>query len=415
MNKYTNSNHIFIDATITSTTSVAVASGCSFKGTYTATAQSDLDALSTCDAIKGDVYITGSIGAGSIANVKAIYGDLIISNATELSTFSADSITAISGELDMESLTILSQFSMGSLISVGAINWVTLPALIQTGFKVVTDCNSIYISDTQLSSLDGLNPVNVETYNINNNLNLASIDSDVQTVSKALSISHNGDQTEVKFDDLKWANNLTFYSVASISLASLQAINESAGFFESSVSALKFPLVATVGGDLTIENNDDLEKIDFSNLTTIGGGFVIENNTELKTINNLGDLKTVTGAVVLKGDFDKCSLPSLKTVRGAFTVDTTGDFSCSDFDKLSKEGYIRGDYSCKASSSSSSVSGTKTSTSSKTGSASSDSSSTSSGSSSSSSSSSSKAGAAEILVSPASVFGTAAALLIALF
>jgi len=374
-----------------------------------------LDALSSCDAIKGDIYITGGISAGSIANVKAVYGDLIISNATKLSTFSADSISAISGELNMESLTILSEFSMGSLISAGAINWVTLPALIQTGFKQVTDCNSIYISDTQLSSLDGLNPTNVETFDINNNLNLASITSDVQTVSKALSISHNGDQTEVKFDDLKWANNLTFYSVTSISMASLEAINASAGFFESSVSSLKFPLVATVGGDLTIENNDDLEKIDFSNLTTIGGGFVIENNTELKTIDNLDDLKTIDGAVVLKGDFDKCSIPNLKTVRGAFTVDSTGDFSCSAFDKVSKEGYIRGDYNCKASSSSSAASKTKTSSSSKTGSASSESGSASSDSSSSSKTSSSKAGAAELLVSPVSVFGTAIAVLFALF
>ncbi|QPG76146.1 hypothetical protein FOA43_003532 [Brettanomyces nanus] len=395
-----------IYATLTSTTSVNVASGCSFSKTYTATAQADLDSLASCDAIKGDVYITGDLGTGSIANVKAIYGDLIISNATELASFAADSIAAISGELKLESLTILSELSMGSLNSVGAINWVTLPALIDTGLTQVTDCNSIYISDTQLSSLDGLNPINVETYNINNNLNLASIDSEIQTISQALSISHNGDETELVFDELQWANNLTFYSVSSISMSSLQSINESAGFFESSVEALKFPLVTKVGGDLTIENNEDLQELDFGNLTSIGGGLVIENNTELKSIENFDDLKSVTGAVVLVGEFDNCTMSDLKTVRGAFEVDTTGDFDCTDFNKLAKQGNIQGDFECKASTSSSSISGSKTSSS--TSSEGSDSSS------STASSSSSKGDAANIAVNCAPIWGTFAAFVVAL-
>ncbi|VEU24438.1 DEKNAAC105499 [Brettanomyces naardenensis] len=393
-----------LNATLTSTTSVAVASGCSFSKTLTVTAQAQLDALASCEAIKGDIYITGDLGTGSIANVKAIYGDLSIFNATLLASFAADSIGAISGELSLESLTILSQLSFGSLTSVGAINWVTLPALVDTGLNQVTDCNSIYISDTQLSSLEGLNPTNVETYNINNNLNLASIDSEIETVSNALSISHNGDNTEVAFDGLQWANNLTFYSVSSISMPNLQAINQSAGVFESSVESLKFPLVQSVGADLTIENNKDLTDLEFANLTSVGGGFVVVNNTDLKSIGSLSNLKSVTGAVDVEGDFDNFTLPALKTVRGAFTVVSTGDFDCSDFEKLSKQGSIQGDFECKAGSSSSSSSSTKTSSSSSTGS-----------SSSSSSSSSSKGAAAELEIRPVSILGTFVALMFALF
>lgn len=195
-----------LETTLASTTSINVASGCSFKSAFTATAQSDLDRLTGCEGIQGDVIITGDLGSASIANVKAIYGDLQIYNATNLQSFAADSIGTITGSLKLHGLTVLSSLSFGSLNSVGAINWVTLPNLVETGLSQVTDCNSILISDTQLSDLKGINPVNVEIFNVNNNLNLASISSNIETVSNALTVAFNGHDTEVEFNDLQWAD-----------------------------------------------------------------------------------------------------------------------------------------------------------------------------------------------------------------
>ena len=408
-----------LETTLASTTSINVASGCSFKSAFTATAQSDLDRLTGCEGIQGDVIITGDLGSASIANVKAIYGDLQIYNATNLQSFAADSIGTITGSLKLHGLTVLSSLSFGSLNSVGAINWVTLPNLVETGLSQVTDCNSILISDTQLSDLKGINPVNVEIFNVNNNLNLASISSNIETVSNALTVAFNGHDTEVEFNDLQWANNLTFYSVASVSMEKINYVNKSAGFFESSVEELTFPLITGIGGDLTIENNQDLTHIDFSNVTSIGGGFVIVNNTELASIENVDSIKSVQGAVVLKGDFDNCTMSSLRTVRGAFDLETTGYADCDPFKKLSKNGGIQGSYKCKAkskpvSSSSSSESSTKTKTGSdsKTTSSDSDSTSTSSNADVSSISTTSKGAAASL--QKASVFGTVAAVLLAL-
>jgi hypothetical protein len=355
-----------LQTALASTTSISVASGCSFSDPFTATAQADLDKLAGCQAIEGDIVITGVLGSASIANVKAIYGDLQIFNATNLQFFAADAITTITGSLKLHQLTVLSSLSFGSLTSVGAINWVTLPNLIDTGLTKVTDCNSILISDTMLSNLKGINPTNVEIFNINNNFNLASISSNIETISNALTVAFNGDNTIAEFDNLVWANNLTFYSVASISMASITAVNKSAGFFESAVEELLFPLITSIGADLTIENNDQLTYIDFSNVTSIGGGLVIANNTDLKSIENIDDIKTVQGAVVLKGDFDNCTMNSLKTVRGAFDLETSGYADCTPFQKLSKNGGIQGSFTCKAkakakSSSSSSGSSTKSS------------------------------------------------------
>lgn len=337
-----------LKATLTSTTSISVASGCSFDDPFTATAQADLDKLAGCEAVDGDVVITGVLASASIANVKAIYGDLQIYNATQLVFFAADSVTTITGSLKLHGLEVLSTLSFGSLESVGAVNWITLPNLVDTGLNQVTECNSIYISDTNLSSLTGLNPTNVETFNINNNFNLASVSSNIETVSYGLTVAFNGDDTVVEFDDLVWANNLTFYSVASISMEKINYINKSAGFFESSVEELSFPLITQIGGDLTIENNDVLNYIDFSNVTAIGGGLVIVNNTDLLSIENIDEIKTVQGAVVLKGDFDNCTMDSLKTVRGSFDLETSGYADCSPFKKLSKKGGIQGDFECKA-------------------------------------------------------------------
>lgn len=407
-----------LETTLASTTSISVASGCSFSDAFTATAQSDLDRLAGCQAIEGDVVITGELGSASIANVKAIYGDLQIFNATNLQFFAADSVTTITGSLKLHGLTVLSSLSFGQLSSVGAINWVTLPNLVDTGLSQVTDCNSILISDTMLSGLKGLNPTNVEIFNINNNFNLGSISSNIQTVSNALTVAFNGDNTVVEFDELVWANNLTFYSVASISMAQLTAVNKSAGFFESAVNELLFPLITSIGADLTIENNNDLTYIDFANVTAIGGGLVIANNTNLQSIDNIDSIKTVQGAVILKGSFDNCTMDSLKTVRGAFDLETSGYADCSPFKKLSKNGGIQGSFTCKAktrasssSSASSSASSSKSTGTTKSLSSTTGSSSSATGSATVSSiSSTSKAGAASL--KSTSVFGAVVAALL---
>ncbi|KAG7833310.1 hypothetical protein KL942_003592 [Ogataea angusta] len=396
-------------STLTSTTSISVPSGCSFSKTLTATAQSDLDDLSSCSAIEGDIYITGDLSTASIANVKAIYGSLSAFNCSNLQSLRADSLTTITKQLELTDLYVLDTLSFGSLVSVGSINWVTLPALTQAGLAAgVSDCQSIYISDTQLESLDGFNPINVETFNINNNKNLASINSDIQSISNALSVSYNGDDTNVTFDSLSWANNITFYSVSSISMSNISTVNSSLGVFESNVESLAIPSLKKIGGDLSIIDNDDLTEIDFSDLTSVGGGFVIANNSNLETIDGFDSLTTIGGAVILKGDFDNATFPKLSTVRGGFDLETTGEADCDEFNTLEKKGGIQGDkFVCSAATeSSSSINHSKTSGSSSATSSGSSDESTSSG-----ASSSSQGGAA---VNTISVFGIMSALLLAL-
>lgn len=302
------------------------------------------------------------MSTASLSNVKAIYGNLIISNATKLTSFSASSLATVTGKISLTELTILSTLDLSALTTVGSINFVTLPALTSITLTTgVTEINSLYISDTELESLDGFDVSSLDTFNVNNNKNLATISASLQSVKTALEVSYNSDEVQVHFDDLVWANNITFRDVSSVSMTSLEKVNSTLVFISNSVTEIELPLLSSIGGSLSINNNDGLEDIDFSNLTSIGGGFVIANNSELETIDGFDSLQTVGGAIIFEGNFTNASLPSLKRVSGGVTIESSGDLDCDAFNALDKKGSIQGDsYVCKGASTSVSASGSST-------------------------------------------------------
>ncbi|GMG24687.1 unnamed protein product [Ambrosiozyma monospora] len=196
-------------------------------------------------------------------------------------------------------------------------------------------------------------------------------------------------------------------------MANLTNVNHSIGFFESNAQDLSFKGLTKVGGDLTLTNNDELTSLDFDKLESIGGGFVVTNNSKLQSVDNFDELKSVTGAVLIVGDYANVSLPSLKSVRGAFTLNSDGPADCSPFDDLHDSGNIQGEYSCKAAAKSSSA---KSGSSSKSGSSKQSTSASGSDSSSSTDASSSKKNdAVAFSIEYSSVFGAVAAILFSLF
>lgn len=395
-------NPIYTDSTASATSSYSIASGCSLSSA-TATAQADLDKYSGCEALKGDLTITGDLGSAALNNVKAIYGSLTINNATQLSSFSAPGLETVEDELSLTQLTILSTLALPLLTTVGTVNLVTLPALssiqLNTG---ITSLKSLVISDTSLETLDGFDITTLDTFNVNNNKELNSIDSALKTVNVALEVSFNSEDVEVSFDDLEWANNMTFRDISSISLSKLEAVNASLGFINNSISSIEIPTLTKLGGSLSIVSNDNLEEVDLSNLTSIGGGFVISNNSELGSIEGFDSLQTVAGAIIFVGNFTNATLPSLKRVSGGVDIESSDHLDCDGFNSLDKKGAIQGDaYVCKGLSTSTSVSLTATSSSDATSTSASASATSTSEKSSSSKSSKSKGAAANLQVSGA--------------
>ena len=415
----------------TSTSSGSVPSGCSLGSSATATAQSDLDKYSGCTTLVGNLTIDGVLGSGALANVKKFDGSLRIFNATDLVTFSADSIEEITGSLELQSLTVLTTASFGALEKVGTISLITLPA-ISTFATNLKSASNILISDTSLESIDGFSALKtVDSFNINNNRYLTSVKASLNTVSNALELGFNGQNTALSFDNLIWANNITLSSVSNVSFASLQNVNASLGFINNTFTTLSVDQLKSVGQTFTISSNDDLNSVSFKNLTSIGGGFVIANNTNLQTIDTFSEITTIGGALSVIGNFTTLDLSSLKSVRGVADVETSAsNFSCDALKKLQNKGAIQGDkFVCKngAVSSSSSVSHTSSGSSSSGSSSSgskghssttsgsgSDSSSSTASSSSTKSSKSKGAAAVDFAIPQASIFGLLTAVLSAL-
>jgi hypothetical protein len=119
--------------------------------------QSDLDALSTCSTVTGNIIID-SISIASVTipqGVQHVKGDLRVSQIKSVVSFSASGLQSISGTFELLNLTGLQSLTAPSLTSVGGINFVILP-LLQTMSLGITEAGNVRISDTQLSALNGL-------------------------------------------------------------------------------------------------------------------------------------------------------------------------------------------------------------------------------------------------------------------
>ncbi|AET41246.1 uncharacterized protein Ecym_7423 [Eremothecium cymbalariae DBVPG len=334
-----------------------VPSSCSIEAGATAVAQADLDKYSKCEKLVGDLLISGTADRMSLANVQEIDGSLTVNNATKLVSFSADSLQSISKSLNLRGLTVLEKASFGSLEEVSEIDFTTLPAVSNIITKLKS-ADKLIISDTNLESIDGFESLqSIQILNINNNKALATIRSQLKSVSNALDVSFNGRQSNVTFDNLQWANNITMRDVNSVSLKSLEKVNSSMSFLETSLEELKISNLTSVGGTLTVTGNDDLSEVDFPSLTGVSGALVVANNSNLEQINGFSNVQTVGNALIISGKFNSLDLDNLKSIKGGAQVETTSsNFTCDALKALQKAGGIQGDtFVCKNGASSTSM------------------------------------------------------------
>lgn len=332
-----------------SSTSTAPLSTCSIGTGATYTNQVQMDTLDGCGVIVGDLTVSGDITSAQLSNLVEIDGDLVLNNATSLLSFSAPKLRKIDGKLSMQDLTVLATATFPELAEVDDIEMVALPAI--TDFAVnLGSVDNILISDTALEAIVGLGALQeINELNINNNRYLTSFNSSLKYITESLQFTFNGMETEVKFDDLIWANNITLRDVDSASFANLQYVNASFGVINCTVSNLNLDHLVRVGQGFAVESNDGLTTVSADNLTYVGGGLVLANNTDLTNINGFSKLETIGGALIVKGDFNDFSLPSLKSLRGSATLDTSSsNFTCDAFKRLQERGVIEGDvFVCK--------------------------------------------------------------------
>ena len=332
-----------------SSTSSVPLSTCSIGTGATYTNQVQLDTLDGCGVIVGDLTVSGDVTSASLSDLVELDGDLVLYNATSLLSFTAPKLRKIDGKLSMQDLTVLATATFPELAEVDDIEMVALPAI--TDFAVnLGSVDNILISDTALEAIVGLGALQeINELNINNNRYLTSFNSSLKYVTESLQFTFNGMETAVKFDDLIWANNITLRDVDSASFANLQYVNASFGVINNTLTDLNLNQLVRVGQGFAVESNDGLTTVSADNLTFVGGGLVLANNTALTNINGFSKLETIGGALIVRGDFNNFTLPSLKSLRGSATLDTTSsNFTCDAFKHMQERGVIEGDvFVCK--------------------------------------------------------------------
>lgn len=363
------------------TATPSVASGCSFSK-FTATASAQVAQIAACATAVGDVTIYGA-GFGNIdlTGTEQFYGNLVISNATQVSAFNAPTLELVSGELTFNGSTILETINLAVLTTVGTLTINACSQLdtldLTTG---ITSADNITIADTALTTLEGINVVELKIFNVNNNKDITTINSGLQSVTDSLAISYNAQGVNVTLDQLSSAYNIYLQDVGALSLSNLTTVNSSLVLDNCQFETLEIKNLTSIGNSLTITDNSDLTDISFPALTAIKGAFIIENDDSLSTIDGFPVLKSVSGSVSLDGSLDNVTFPELTKVYGSFNLTSTGELSCNQFEKENKDLTVSGLTNCVGKTDSTSSSGTLKSSSSgsssETGSSSSTSSST---------------------------------------
>lgn len=332
---------------------VLAATGAAFaqcEGPFTIQSQGDATALASCSTFEGDLTIDPSVtGEIILDGVEQITGDFSCVNATLLTSLSADKLGAIGGKFTLEELQILSNLAFDSLTEVFTIDWVALPALQSLLFtQGVSKVTNIRISNTGLTSLNGLELETVGLMDINNNRYLDTVDvNNMQNVTQSISFSANSRTLAIRLNNLQFAANMTFRNVSDVQVPSLTYVNGSIGFYSNTFESISLPNLTETGQALVFQDGIGLSNISVPQITKVGAALNINNNPDLKIIDGFPALEIVAGALDFSGVFDEVDLPSLDDSRGGFNMQTTSTtFSCEDFDRLREQDIVKGVYTC---------------------------------------------------------------------
>lgn len=331
-------------------TQAVFAADCGSSGkTITIENQSDADKYSSCKTLKGDVEISDHVtGDININGVEQIAGSLTADGASNMSSLAASSLSSIGDTFKLNGLTSLTTLSFGSLNKVGTVKWSALPLLQNLDFhKGITEADDVTITNTGLTNLDGISLKTVGTFDITENTSLKTVNvNNLKNATGLVNFAGNMESLEIELPNLAGGSNMTFRNVSSVSVPSLKELTGQLGFWGDKFKSFSAPNL-TETGDLVFNDNKNLANISMPKLTKVSGGFQIARNNKLDAIH-FASLETVTGAIDFSGKFDKAELPSLKNVRGGFNMQSTGNFSCDGFEKLSEDKTIRGKFDCKA-------------------------------------------------------------------
>lgn len=218
---------------------------------------------------------------------------------------SASSLNSIGDTFKLTGLTTLTTLSFAALTKVGSIEFTALPQLQSLDFtKGVTEAGSVVITNTGLSSLNGISLETVGGFDITENTNLKTVNvNNLKNATALINFAGNMDGLEIEFPNLGTGQNMTFRNVSSVSVPSLEKLKGQLGFWGNKFQSFSAPNL-TETSDLIFNDNSKLSNISMPVLKTVNGGFQIARSDKLNVID-FPKLETVTGAIDFSGEFNE--------------------------------------------------------------------------------------------------------------
>ncbi|KAF3491922.1 ecm33 [Arthroderma uncinatum] len=320
----------------------------SCEGDKTIENQEDASGLSSCSTWDGDITISNVVNSGiKIDGVQKITGSLISKNSS-ITELSASKLATIGDSFTINACTALRSLQFDSLTAVKFVNFEALPKLQSLGFtKGVSKANRVRITNTDLTSLTGIELEDVSDMEITNNPHLTEVNvNQITNATGYINFAANHKDLKISFPNLQSAHNMTFRNTSGVSIPSLEKMDGLLGFYSNFF--MDFSASNLTGtGDLVFADNSNLNNISLPVLKTVKGAFQVANNTNLKAIDGVPKLQTVNGALDFSGKFNKVELPGLKEVRGDTNIQSTESFGCEPFDKFKSDDVIRGKLTCR--------------------------------------------------------------------
>ncbi|KAI8099872.1 uncharacterized protein BX664DRAFT_254442 [Halteromyces radiatus] len=280
-------------------------------------ASGDLNDVSSCKSFSGSIIIMNlEVREIHLSYLRQVDGDVIVSNLTELKWLDFPVLHSIQGTLKLDHNPNLETISVPKLNSIDAMDMNNLPTLKSLSFPAgLSHINHLSVTDTGITTIDGLSSSSISDINLAGNLQLNHISLDqLEQIEYSFYISNNGHQLSLNLSSLKRLGQGTFQSLSNIDLHQLHDIHEDLDFAENMMINLSLPMITELPGALTIANNTKLETLSMPQLMKIDGAFIITGNHHLNVIDSFSHLEQVGGSIEIDGQFADLQLPKLHEV-----------------------------------------------------------------------------------------------------
>lgn len=269
-------------------------------GNFTANTQAQVDALSSCVLITGDLRIIDSATVDPITNLTALAG-----------------LTSIGRDFYLENTLVSDLSPLSTLINITRdiriLNNDNLPDLDGLENLGMTSARTLVIQgNALLSNVDALALTAIDSFtanvNIRDNPVLTTLDGlgNISTIGFNFTVNNNDLLTDINMPLLELTGgsfnlqgnaiiaNLDFSSLALVGGNLIISNNDSI------VNLNGFPVLIVVGNSVTINQNDALVDISaLAFLAAISGSLTINNNNALPSLNGLENIGIISGSLTI--------------------------------------------------------------------------------------------------------------------